>query len=410
MVAPAFQLTSPVPPPPATLNFSTLSRTSVALVNPSLFKTKSRPTAAAALRRTKKTEEQDLHGLPKEFYDDEWQAQQREKTKKLHQQRQVEDEEEERKVDEYREIGMRLKDYPEDDLRQARQLVSSLLKSAEEVEEVISEYSEENVSCVTIGIALELLQIHSCIKRLSKGVPLVQWQHPMKIEEAAERGELTELVLMVIWNRLDLARRDDEKDAIRSLDLLYRRIETEILKREAPPAMRLLNDLLILHDGFDEEGWLKECRKRMVETFPREDPYSILVPVGFDIDKIVLFFFTRAGKEYIDSVSVSGTVVFQIASLVIWDRLVFSNELANFHQHQGPLRPPLEEEDDILLRVDFVREVDALLREVRAEQREAQNVQGLDPESVAIRLKQQEKQQTIRLVEALLDLAIDLKW
>lgn len=29
-----------------------------------------------------------------------------------------------------------------------------------------------------------------------------------KIEEAAERGELTELVLMVIWNRLDLARRD----------------------------------------------------------------------------------------------------------------------------------------------------------------------------------------------------------
>ncbi|XP_058200717.1 protein PALE CRESS, chloroplastic isoform X2 [Rhododendron vialii] len=318
MVALAFQLTSRVPPPPpATLNSSTLSSTSVALISTSLFKTKSRPTAAAG--QTKKTEEQDLHSLPKEFYDDEWQAQQREKTKKLHQQRQVEDEEEERKVDEYREIGMRLKDYPEDDLRQARQLVSSLLKSAEEVEE--------------------------------------------KIEEAAERGELTELVLMVIWNRLDLARRDDEKDAIRSLDLLYRRIETEILKREAPPAMRLLNDLLILHDGFDEEGWLKECRKRMVETFPREDPYSILVPVGFDIDK-----------------------------------------------HQGPLRPPLEEEDDILLRVDFVREVDALLREVRAEQREAQNAQGLDPESVAIRLKQQEKQQTIRLVEALLDLAIDLKW
>lgn len=29
-----------------------------------------------------------------------------------------------------------------------------------------------------------------------------------KIEEAGEKGELTELVLMVIWNRLDLARRD----------------------------------------------------------------------------------------------------------------------------------------------------------------------------------------------------------
>jgi len=29
-----------------------------------------------------------------------------------------------------------------------------------------------------------------------------------RIEEAAVRGELTELVLLVIWNRLDLARRD----------------------------------------------------------------------------------------------------------------------------------------------------------------------------------------------------------
>ncbi|KAL7200620.1 hypothetical protein ACSBR1_032527 [Camellia fascicularis] len=263
-------------------------------------------------------EEQDLYGLPKECYDDEWQAQQREKTKELHQRRQEEDEEEERKIDEYREVGMRLKDYPEEEVQKARQLVSSFIKSAEEVEE--------------------------------------------KIEEAAERGELTELVLMVIWNRLDLARRDDEKDAVRSLDLLYRRVETEILKREATPAMRLLNDLLNLHDGFNDEGWLKECKKRMVDTFPREDPFSILVPAGFDIDK-----------------------------------------------HQGPLRPPLEG-DDLLLRVDFVREVDALLQEVRYEQSEVENEQGLDPESVATRLKQQEKQRTIRLVLALLDLAVNLKW
>ncbi|GMP91105.1 hypothetical protein CsSME_00041942 [Camellia sinensis var. sinensis] len=196
---------------------------------------------------------------------------------------------------------MRLKDYPEEEVQKARQLVSSFIKSAEEVEE--------------------------------------------KIEEAAERGELTELVLMVIRNRLDLARRD-----------------TEILKREATPAMRLLNDLLNLHDGFNDEGWLKECKKRMVDTFPREDPFSILVPAGFDI-----------------------------------------------HKHQGPLRPPLEG-DDLLLRVDFVREVDALLQEVRYEQSEVENEQGLDPESVATRLKQQEKQRTIRLVLALLDLAVNLKW
>jgi len=50
--------------------------------------------------------------------------------------------------------------------------------------------------------------------------------------------------------------------------------------------MRLLNDLLNLHDGFDDEGWLKKCRKQMVETFPREDPFSMLVPAGFDIDNV----------------------------------------------------------------------------------------------------------------------------
>lgn len=272
----------------------------------------------AVLRRSVSKDEPLLEGLQKEYYDDEWQTRQREKTKELHQRRQEEEEEEERKVEEYREIGMRLKGYPEEDVRKARRLVSSLIRSAEEVEE--------------------------------------------KIEEAAERGELTELVLMVIWNRLDLARRDNEKDAIRSLDLLYRRVETEILKREATPTMRLLNDLLNLHDGFDDEVWLKECKKLMVDTFPREDPFSILVPPGFDID-----------------------------------------------EHQGPLRPPLEA-DDALLRVDFVREVDALLQEVKAEQREAQAAQGLDPESVASKLKQQEKQRTIRQVEALLDLAINLKW
>uniref|UniRef100_A0A2P2KYG1 Uncharacterized protein n=1 Tax=Rhizophora mucronata TaxID=61149 RepID=A0A2P2KYG1_RHIMU len=227
-------------------------------------------------------------------------------------------EEEERKIEEYREISMRLKGYPEEDVIKARKLVSSFITAAEEVEE--------------------------------------------KIEEAAEKGELTELVLMVIWNRLDLARRDDEKDVVRSLDLLYRRVETEILKREATPGMRLLNDLLNMYDGFDYDGWLKKCQKCMIDTFPREDPFSILVPPGFDIDK-----------------------------------------------HQGPLRPPLEV-DDTLLRVDFVREVDALLQEVRHEQSEAQNAEGLDPESVAIKLKQQEKQRTIRQVEALLDLAINLNW
>lgn len=64
----------------------------------------------------------------------------------------------------------------------------------------------------------------------------------------------------------------------------------------------------------------------------------------------------------------------------------------------------------MLLRVDFVREVDALLQEVRAEQSAAQMIQSRDPESIAVRMKQEEKQRTIRQVQALLDLAITLKW
>ncbi|KAF3793041.1 PALE CRESS protein [Nymphaea thermarum] len=276
------------------------------------------PKASEAPSLKIEEEEDDGYKLPKEFYDDDWQARQREKTKEFEKKRQQEEEEERLKEIEYREIGSRLKGYPEEEVRKARILVSSFIRAGEEIEE--------------------------------------------KIEEAAEKGELTELVLMVIWNRLDLARRDEEKDAIKSLDLLYRRVETEILKTEAPPAMRLLNDLLNLHDGFNDEEWLKDCRKCMINTFPREDPFSMLVPMGVDIDN-----------------------------------------------HLGRIELP-PEGNDVLLRVDFVREVDALLKEVRQEQSEAQAVQGFDPESVAARLKQQEKQRTIHMIEALLDLAITLQW
>ena len=50
--------------------------------------------------------------------------------------------------------------------------------------------------------------------------------------------------------------------------------------------MRLLNDLLNMHDGFNDDEWMKECRKRMIDSFPREDPFSILAPPGFDIDQV----------------------------------------------------------------------------------------------------------------------------
>ncbi|KAK9161317.1 hypothetical protein Syun_007658 [Stephania yunnanensis] len=306
--------------PSPSLSISAAQFQSPTLLIPNLktqFRYKYRRLAKSVLLKTKSNVEQDLDGLPPEFYDDEWQAQQREKTKELRRRQQEEEEEENRKIDEYREIGSRMKGYPQEEVREARKLVSSFIRAAEEVEE--------------------------------------------RIEEAAEKGELNELVLMVIWNRLDLARRDEEKDAIRALDLLYRRVETEILKREATPSMKLLNELLILHDGFNEEGWLKECRKLMVDTFPREDPFTLLVPEGFDIN-----------------------------------------------MHEGQLKLPTEA-DDVLLRVDFVREVDALLQEVRSEQSEEQSTQGLDPESVANRLKQQEKQRTIHQLDMLLTLLMHIK-
>ncbi|CAN1855323.1 Protein PALE CRESS, chloroplastic [Linum perenne] len=281
-----------------------------------------KPAAAAGVMSkclAGKKEDTVLEGMPKEYYDDEWQKQQREKAKELERLRQQEDEEEERKIDEYREVGTRLKGYPEEDVSKAKKLISSFIRAADEIEQ--------------------------------------------KIEEAAEKGELNELVLMVIWNRLDLARRDEERDVIRSLDLLYRRVETEILKREASPAMRLLNELLNMNTGSNHQDWLKSCKKLMIDTFPREDPFSILVPEGFDIN-----------------------------------------------EHEGPIPMP-EDDGDILLRVDFIREVDELLQQVKAGKNEEQKgKQGFDAEAIANKLKQQEKQRTIRKVEALLELAVNLKW
>uniref|UniRef100_A0A0D9WG65 Protein PALE CRESS, chloroplastic n=1 Tax=Leersia perrieri TaxID=77586 RepID=A0A0D9WG65_9ORYZ len=292
--------------------------------------------AISAVEKAKGTaaeaEEVELEGMPPEFYDEDWQAHQRERTKEWHAYRKKEEAEEERITNEYREIGMRLKAYPQEDVCKARILVSSFIRAGEDIEE--------------------------------------------EIEKAAERGELTELVLMVIWNRLDVARRDiiivesaenafkrqDERDAIRSLDLLYRRVEMEILRSEATPAMRLLNDLLNLHDGSDDDKWLKKCKKHMLEVFPREDPFTMVFPAGFNMEK-----------------------------------------------HQGQIKLP-PQDDDVLLRVDFIREVDELLKEVKVEQENNKIPTSNDPEAVATKLKYQEKMQTVRQVESLLELAGSLKW
>jgi hypothetical protein len=53
--------------------------------------------------------------------------------------------------------------------------------------------------------------------------------------------------------------------------------------------MSLLNELLNLHDGGDNEKWLKKCRKRMLEVFPREDPFTVVFPAGFNMENVCYF-------------------------------------------------------------------------------------------------------------------------
>jgi hypothetical protein len=56
--------------------------------------------------------------------------------------------------------------------------------------------------------------------------------------------------------------------------------------------------------------------------------------------------------------------------------------------------------DDVLLRVDFVREVDELLKEVQAEQEKNKLQTGYDPEPMPIMLKREEKLRIIRQVKS----------
>ncbi|BBN14647.1 hypothetical protein MPTK1_6g13250 [Marchantia polymorpha subsp. ruderalis] len=218
---------------------------------------------------------------------------------------------------EYRTIGQQLLGYPQEEVRHAKKFVSSLIRAGSVVEEMIV--------------------------------------------EAAENNELTPVVLLVIKNRLELARHDDERDAIQALDLLYRRIETEMLQREAPLALQFLNELLNLHDGFSHEEWLLRSRQTMIKIFPPEDAFTFLGSPDFDL-----------------------------------------------YSHHGPIEMP-EEEDDVLLRVDFIREVDNLLQELEAAP-ELKPITGFDPASIALRLRQEEKKRAIAQVKDLRKLAATLKW
>ncbi|KAI5084211.1 hypothetical protein GOP47_0000380 [Adiantum capillus-veneris] len=249
--------------------------------------------------------------------DEEWQRERRRESEELRKRREQEEKEEAQKTENYREISKRMESYDEAEVKRAKALVASFIKAGEEVEE--------------------------------------------KIQEAAENGMLTKMVLIVIYNRLELARHDNERHIVQALDLLYRRIEAEILRREATPAMQYLDELLNLQDGTSHEDWIRRCRQSMITTFPREDAFSFLVPSDFDLLK-----------------------------------------------HHGPIDIPLEE--DVLLRSDFIREVDDFLAEIAASQPKGELVGDLDPRTVAIHLSQQQKGRAIQQVRDLLNLAVELEW
>ncbi|KAL3691968.1 hypothetical protein R1sor_005619 [Riccia sorocarpa] len=249
--------------------------------------------------------------------DEGWENRMLRENKERDLQRQKDEDEELLKEAEYRAIGQQLQGYPAEEVRHAKKLVSSLIRAGSVVEEMIV--------------------------------------------DSADNNELTPLVLLVIKNRLELARHDDERDAVQALDLLYRRIESEMLSREAPIALHFLNELLNLHDGFSREEWLQRSRQAMLQMFPPEDAFTFLGPPGFDL-----------------------------------------------YNHHGPIEMP-EEEEEALLRIDFIREVDNLLEELESAP-EMKPVTGYDPGSIALRLRQEEKKRAIQQVRELRNLAATLKW
>lgn len=72
----------------------------------------------------------------KSLWIQEWEKARKEESKQLAKQRQLEAEAEAEKEAGYRNIGNKLKDFPEEEVKEARKFVASLIKSGEEVEEV----------------------------------------------------------------------------------------------------------------------------------------------------------------------------------------------------------------------------------------------------------------------------------
>ncbi|CAI5517119.1 unnamed protein product [Closterium sp. Naga37s-1] len=107
-----------------------------------------------------------------------------------------------------------------------------------------------------------------------------------EIVQLGREGALNDALVLVIQNRLNFARHDNERHVVQCLDLLLRRIEAEREAQQATPALRLLNTLLHLADdlsadistsGYDQ--WQREARDAMRAVFLPEDPFTVVMPM-----------------------------------------------------------------------------------------------------------------------------------
>ncbi|CAI5472722.1 unnamed protein product [Closterium sp. Yama58-4] len=107
-----------------------------------------------------------------------------------------------------------------------------------------------------------------------------------EIVRLGREGALNDALILVIQNRLNFARHDNERHVVQCLDLLLRRIEAEREAQQATPALRLLNTLLHLADDLSADistssydQWQREARDAMRAVFLPEDPFMVVMPV-----------------------------------------------------------------------------------------------------------------------------------
>ncbi|GBG61788.1 hypothetical protein CBR_g23747 [Chara braunii] len=137
------------------------------------------------------------------------------------------------------------------------------------------------------------------------------------------------------------------------------RLDSEMLSRMASPALQFLNELMHMKEGESHAQWQRDVKKRMQETFCPENLRGLMA-MGITMSE------------------------------------------------DGRVEIP--EDDNSILRFDFLQEIDNLLAETAgAVDPVALGELGMDGRSVAFRLQQEERLRIINQVKELRRLAIELK-